>query len=98
MRDRMALVAAITLGLALSSCGGGKTAVVGIGNTANRIGEGVEQAEELAELFIENGAAPTVEDAVLGEIYRSFERQARKGDVQAALVVLAIAAEQREEE
>lgn len=98
MRDRIALVAAIALGLALSSCGGGKTAVVGIGNTGNNMGEGLEQAEELAELFIESGAAPAVEDAVLGEIYRSFERQARKGDVQAALVVLAIAAEQREAE
>lgn len=87
---------AATFALALLACGGGKTAVVGIGNSGNRIVDDA-RLEELADLFVEVGGAAEVSDALLGDVFQTFVERAKSGDTDAALVVLAVAARQREE-
>jgi len=101
MKGRIAVGALLTSTLALciaSACGGGRTAVVGLGNSGNRIFEESETSEELAEALAENAATPRISDETLAEIFQAILRKARAGDPESALVVLRVAAQQREAE
>jgi hypothetical protein len=89
-----ALVAGIAT---LTSCGGGRTAVVGWGNGGNRILEAGGTAHALAEMLAEHAGTPVVGDELLSEIFGSIVAHARAGDPEAALIVFSVAAEQREQ-
>jgi hypothetical protein len=87
---------ALGVGIAtLTSCGGGRTAVVGLGNSGNRILEAGGAAQALAERLAEHAGTPMVSDELLGEIFGSIVTHARAGDPEAALIVFSVAAEQR---
>ena len=75
-------------------CGGGRTAVIGVGNSSNRIIEG-GLLEEVADALAAIPGTPEVTDAVLAEVYGSILDRAKEGDPEAALVVLFVAEEQR---
>ena len=89
-----ALVAGIAT---LTSCGGGRTAVVGFGNGGNRILEAGSTAHALAERLVDHAGTPIVGDDLLAEIFGSIVTRARAGDAEAALIVFSVAAEQREQ-
>lgn len=78
-------------------CGGGDTAIVGLGNSDNRI-VCDEVAEDVAKALLANPTTPQVSDALIGEIYSSIVAKAREGDPQAAFIVLMLAHEQRNED
>jgi hypothetical protein len=75
-------------------CGGGRTAVVGVGNSGNRIIEG-GLLEEVADALAELPDTPEVTDAMLGQIFGAILERANEGSPEAALVVLFVAEEQR---
>lgn len=75
-------------------CGGGRTAVIGVGNSGNRIIEG-GLLEEVADALAAIPGTPEVTDEVLVEVYGSILERAREGNPEAALVVLFVAEEQR---
>jgi hypothetical protein len=79
---------------ALLGCGG-ETVISGIGNSGNWVGEGgvLERvADELAELE----SVPKVADAELLAAFSAIRERARAGDPDATLVLLRVAAHQRE--
>jgi hypothetical protein len=57
-----------------------------------------EIADELADALSEHPATPKVSDALVLEIYEKVVERARDGDIQASLVILELAAHQREPE
>jgi len=81
----------------LLGCGGGETAIVGIGNSGNRQGPR-DLAKEIADAFDDAGGVPEIDDAVIRELYDRVIEQARAGDPQAILIVLELAKEQREDD
>ncbi|MDJ0851056.1 MAG: hypothetical protein QNK04_22010 [Myxococcota bacterium] len=89
--------ASIAAALALLvGCGGGRTAIVGLGNGGNRIVEG-GMLEEVAEALAESPATPEVTDAMITEIFGAVLRRAKEGEPEAALVLLLVAEERRSE-
>lgn len=84
------------LALSVSACGGGKTAVVGLGNSDNRIVEG-GTLEAVAEALAERTETPYVSDELLGRVFSAILERATEGDPEAALIVLRVAEEQREQ-
>lgn len=80
------------LSASVTGCGGGE--IVGIGNSGNRIGEGVP--EEVAEALAKHPETPRVTDAELTRIFAAILERATGGDPEAALIVLRVAEEQRE--
>ena len=72
------------------------SAVSGFGNGGNRVYADPTR-EELAELLVSTGTAPDLSGDTLREIYEAVERRAAAGDLDAALVLLQVAALQREE-
>jgi hypothetical protein len=90
-----ALAAAIAT---VTSCGGVRTAVVGLGNGGNRLLEAGGTAEALAERLAEHAGTPVISDELLTEIFGSIVTHARGGDPEAALIVFSVAAQQREDE
>jgi hypothetical protein len=88
------LLFAVSLAL---GCGGGRTAVIGLGNSGNRIIEG-GLLEEVGDALAELPGTPLVTDAELGQIYGAILERAKEGNPEAALVVLFVAEEQRRDE
>lgn len=82
------------LSASVAACGG---EVVGIGNSGNRIVEGGVLGE-VAEALAENPGTPRVTDEVLAQIYSAILGRATQGDPEAALIVLQVAREQRQEQ
>ena len=84
-------VAGITAGI---GCGGGETAVIGVGNSGNRFVMD-ELAEDVAEALAKEDATPRVTDEMITEVFQAILDGARRGDAQAALIVLRTASAQR---
>ena len=82
------------LSASLAACGG---EVVGIGNSGNRIAEG-GVLEEVAEALAGHPGTPEVTDEMLAQIFSSILGRATQGDAEAALIVLRVAEEQRQED
>lgn len=80
--------------LVTSGCGGGETAIVGLGNSGNKF-VAAEGTEDLADTLVETGGIPEVTDEMLTEIFSAILEQARAGDAKAALVIAHVADEQR---
>ena len=83
-------IAMFTVAMATSG-----SAVSGFGNGGNRVYADPTR-DELAELLVSTQAAPTVGDETLREIHEAIRRRAAAGELDAALVVLQVAALQRE--
>ena len=87
----------ITLLLALAGCtGGGESVISGIGNSANRIRTDAV-VDDVAHALAEQPGIPEVQDEDLLVAYESIRTRAREGELQATLVLLELAALQREE-
>jgi len=78
--------------VAMSTSG---SAVSGFGNGGNHIYADPTR-DRLAELLVTTDTAPVVSDEVLAGIYDALERKATGGDLDAALVMLQVAALQRD--
>lgn len=85
------------LSFMILACGGGRTAVVGLGNSDNRIVEG-GLLDEVAEALAEAPSTPQVSDEMLAEIFSAMLARARQGDPETALIVLQVAEEQRKDD
>ena len=83
-------VAMFTVAMATSTSGIG-----GFANTNNRIYADPTR-DELAELLVSTRSAPHVSDEALRTIHEAISRRAAAGELDAALVVLQVAALQRE--
>ncbi len=83
-------IAMFTVAMATSG-----SAVSGFGNGGNRVYADPTR-DELAELIVSTGSAPDLSDAALREIHEAIRRRAAAGELDAALVVLQVAALQRE--
>lgn len=73
------------------------SAVSGFGNGGNRVYADPTR-DELAELLVSTKSAPDVSDESLRAIHEAISRSAAAGELDAALVVLQVAALQRERE
>ena len=93
--NRLGRIVPILLLAALGCTGGGETVISGLGNSNNLIGFDVlgRVADELAE----SPAIPAVSDDDLRAAFSAIRENALKGDPDAALVLLLVAGEQREE-
>ena len=80
--------------VAILGCGGGDTAIVGLGNSGNRIVEN-GMLGEVAGALAEHPATPEVTDQMVAEIFPAILHRANAGDPEAALIVLLVAEEQR---
>ena len=87
----LALTAACAL--ALPACGGGENAIIGVGNSGNRMF--IEPLEEVAETLAELEVVDPVSDETIRRIYQAIADRALAGDSKAALVVLQVAERQR---
>jgi len=85
------------LSFAALGCGGGRTAVIGLGNSGNRIVEG-GLLHEVADALADHPATPEVTDEMLSKIFPALLSRASAGDPEAALVVFLVAEEQRGED
>ena len=83
-------VAMFTVAMATSG-----SAVSGFGNGGNRVYADPTR-DELAELLASTRSAPSIPDEALRTIYEAINRRAEAGELDAALVVLQVAALQRE--
>ena len=82
--------------LSTAGCtGGGDTVISGIGNGGNVIG--ASTSDQLAEELAESPAIPPVSDDDLLAAWNAIRDQARTGDPDATLLVLKVAAKQKEE-
>jgi hypothetical protein len=91
----MRRIGSVLVVAALLGCGG-ETVISGFGNSGNLIGEGgvLERvAGELAQLE----ALPKVADDELLAAWSAIRERARAGDPEATLVLLRVAAHQRED-
>jgi hypothetical protein len=88
------LVRLAALALACAGCGG-ETVVSGFGNSGNVIG--AEVTDRLAhELAQAPAAIPAVSDDDLRAAFSAIRERAFQGDAESALVLLRVAAHQRE--
>jgi len=83
-------VAMFTVSMATSG-----SAVSGFGNGGNRVYADPTR-DELAELIVSTESAPSLTDEALRSVYEAIRRRAETGELDAALVVLQVAALQRE--
>jgi hypothetical protein len=96
LRSAAALAALAALGLAAPGCtGGGETVFNGIGNGGNIIG--TDALERVAQELAEEPAIPAVTDDDLRAAFAAIREHALSGDPDAALVLLRVAARQRED-
>jgi hypothetical protein len=87
---------ACVLGVIGGGCsGGGRTAVIGFSNDGNSLGEGAI-TDEVAEALAQNEGTPLVTEDMIAEVFGAILTDARKGDPEAALIVLKVAEAQRE--
>ena len=94
LRQCLFVGALATLCASVAACGG---EIVGIGNSGNRIAA-IGMAEEVAEALAEVPETPQVTDDVLAQIFPAILRRAKQGDPEAALIVMHLAKQQREQE
>jgi hypothetical protein len=86
----------ITTLLLVAGCtGGGETVVSGIGNSGNRIRTDAV-VDDVAHALAEQPGIPEVLDDDVLAAYESIRARAREGELQATLVLLELAALQRE--
>jgi hypothetical protein len=85
-------IAMFTVAMATSG-----SAVSGFGNGGNRVYADPTR-DELAELLVSTRSAPEVSDDALRRIHEAISRRAEAGELDAALVVLQVAALQRDDE
>lgn len=81
--------------LMVNACGGGRTAVIGFGNSGNRILEEWDLADELAMSLADHPQTPRISDDTLAEIFDAILERARSGDAESALIVLRVAERQQ---
>jgi hypothetical protein len=81
------------LALAVAGCGG-ETVVTGFGNSGNVIGTQVD--DRLAKELAEAPAIPAVSDDDLRAAFSAIRDRAFQGDAGSALILLRVAAHQRE--
>ena len=93
MRALASLGAAVGLGCT----GGGESVISGMGNSGNHIGTAALWAS-LAEQLAEHEATPRVGDEDVQRVFAAVRQRALEGDVEAALVVLRLAEEQRDDD
>jgi hypothetical protein len=93
---RRVSLALLALGGALG-CGLGEGAIYGIGNSGNEFGA-AGLVDDVARALAESEATPEVTDPMLGQVFDAIWQRARQGDAEAALIVLQVAQEQREED
>ena len=80
------------LSVSLAACGG---EIVGIGNNGTFVAGGT--LEEVARVLADHPETPQVADEVLAEIFSAILGRAKRGDPEAALIVLRVAEKQRED-
>jgi hypothetical protein len=79
-----------------SACGGcGDTAIVGLGNGGNHIT--TDPIAKVADALAELEATPEVTDEMIARVFSAILEKAQAGEPEAALIVLRVAEEQREE-
>jgi len=88
-------IAFVLLFAALGCTGGGETVISGFGNSGNTVGASV--FDRVAEELAESPAIPAVSDDDLRAAFSAIRADALEGDPKAALVLLLVAGEQREE-
>ena len=81
----------------LGCTGGGETVVTGIGNTGNRIGTAALWGA-LGEALAEREDIPRVGDPDVQQIFQAIRRRALEGELDAALVMLEVAAAQGDDD
>jgi hypothetical protein len=84
----------VILTTSVVACGG---EIVGIGNGGNRIFQGGVLGE-VTEALAEHPGTPQVTDEMLSQIFSAILGRATQGDPEAALIVLQVAREQRQED
>jgi hypothetical protein len=94
MRSALGAALAAAMAVTVLGCGGGRTAVIGFGNSGNRILEN-GMLGEVADALAALPGTPEVTDAMVAEIFASILERAHRGDPEAALIVLLVAEEQR---
>jgi len=87
----------VGLGVVVGCTGGGDTVISGLGNSGNYIGKAALW-NLLADQFAQHPATPAVTDEEIEQIYGVIRENALEGDLNAALVLLTLAEEQREDE
>ena len=90
-------MAALIVCMAAGCTGGGESVISGLGNSDNHIGTAAlwgSLADELADYE----ATPRVSDEDLQLAYAAIRRHALEGELEAVLVLLKLAEEQRESE
>ncbi len=97
MRSIKVLVVLAALALTTTCTGGGETVISGLWNSDNYIG-GESMLERIAEELGKSEVTPKVSDDDLSRLYGTIRQRALDGDLEAALVLLKLAAEQRKEE
>ena len=98
IRTSTFLICAVAASLLLTACGGGRTAVIGFGNSGNRIFESDAIVQAIAEALADGETTPMVSDEEIAGIYGAILSDAREGNTEAALIVLLVAEAQRREE
>jgi hypothetical protein len=94
-----ALLFSISIGLLLTvGCtGGGETVISGLGNSGNYVGKDDEVAM-LANALARQSVVPRVSDAEIIKLYTNVQEMALEGDFKASIVILRLAARQRDKE
>ena len=79
-----------------SACGGARdTAIIGLGNGGNHIT--ADPIAKVANALAELEATPDVTDEMIVRVFSAILEKAEAGEPEAALIVLRVAEEQREE-
>ena len=91
---RSIIVLGITLMLA-GCTGGGDTVISGLGNSGNRIRTDAV-VDDVVRALVQHSATPEVSDDDLMRSYQAIRSHALEGELQASLVLLQLAAQQRE--
>ena len=87
---------AVFLALGVGCTGGGDTVISGLGNSGNNIGAAALWSL-LANTLAEHEATPTVRNEEIASVYEAIRQNALRGELESALVLLKLAADQRDE-
>ena len=83
--------------ISVGCTGGGETVISGLGNSGNYIGKDDEIAM-LANALASQTVVPRVSDEEIIKLYTNVQEKAREGDFKASVVILRLAAYQRQKE
>lgn len=92
-----ACVAVLIASVAVGCTGGGETVISGFGNSDNYVGSAALWGA-LADEFADYEGTPKVSDEDLQLAFAAVRKRALEGDLDAALVLLKLSEEQREDE